>query len=127
MELVKTLKLSDFNGKNIKNKKQKGMIFFGANWCPHCTSFAPTWNEFTNWADSNYPEALIVAIDCAENAEICQRIDIMAYPTIKEIKQNGSLIDIDLEKRDIETLQQILGKIMKQSGGKKSKSKSKKS
>lgn len=43
-----------------------------ANWCPHCKSFAPTWDQLAN--DTKYVDKVYIAdIECESNRHTCQK------------------------------------------------------
>ena len=36
----------NFDVQNIKQHKNKSIVFFSADWCPYCVSFFNNWNEY---------------------------------------------------------------------------------
>eukprot|EP00970_Alexandrium_tamarense_P020828 scaffold15730_cov221-Alexandrium_tamarense.AAC.1 len=86
-------------------------VDFFANWCSHCRDLAPTWetlaevmyeaaesrveehlerNPDHHYSDEDYEEAvkvqlpvMIGKIDCVDHGDLCQRMQIQAYPTLK--------------------------------------------
>ena len=73
-------------------------INFYAEWCIHCRRFAPTWLEAesktdaTTYRDKNGNEvvAKLLRINCVAFQEICARIGIRAYPTVRMYKRDGT-------------------------------------
>lgn len=77
------------------------LMFFYADWCPHCKAAKPIWNdlksEYENKSINGY-KILFTEIDCSEeNAEVeklMNQYSIEGYPTIKLIK-DGQAIEYD--------------------------------
>jgi len=47
---------------NVNNKNQ--LILFWANWCGHCKSFKPKWEESKVEINKKYPELEILDVNC---------------------------------------------------------------
>ena len=88
-------------------------VDFFANWCSHCRDLAPTWETLAevmyevaesradahferhsspdhDYSEEDYEEAvkvqlpvLIAKVDCVDHHELCQNMQIRAYPTLK--------------------------------------------
>lgn len=99
------LKLSDFDYINkklyIKNDyflEKKGLIIFYAPWCKHCVKISEL---LINLALANINLFYFGAVNC-ENIEdgndyLCSYANITKYPTIKYIKEDGTLEDYKYE------------------------------
>ena len=81
--------------------KQAELLFFYADWCPHCKTAKPEWDklkaEYANKPINGY-KVIFTDIDCTkQTAEIEKQMavyNIEAYPTFKLIKGN-QVIDFD--------------------------------
>jgi len=73
-------------------------INFYAEWCIHCRRFAPTWIEAETKTDSmtfydknkNEVIAKLLRINCVTFKDLCARIGIRAYPTVRMYKKDGT-------------------------------------
>jgi len=112
------------NGSDIANsngkKKIVNIFFFFVDWCPHCKTAKPEWNNFklqyNNIEKDNYlikcydinctedngtieiseipPEASDIHTTPVKIADLIRKYNIEAYPTIKMIKDDTT-IDYD--------------------------------
>jgi thiol-disulfide isomerase/thioredoxin len=97
--------------------KQAELLFFYADWCPHCKSAKPIWNEikteFQNRTINGY-NILFTEINCSnENAETEQmmnKYNIEGFPTIKLLK-DGQIIEYDA-KPTKDTLREFLNTVL---------------
>ena len=72
-------------------------INFYAEWCPHCRRFAPTWIEAENKADkteyfdknNEKVRTKLLRVNCVEFADVCHKIGIRGYPTVRMYKNDG--------------------------------------
>lgn len=55
------------------------LVEFYAPWCGHCRKFAKTWREV---AHSLTGHVRVGAVNCDENARLCERYKVTGYPTI---------------------------------------------
>jgi thiol-disulfide isomerase/thioredoxin len=102
-------RVSDANG----NEPTANVMFFYADWCPHCKTAKPVWEEisteYTNKVINGY-RVTFSSIDCSEKSEdtikMMDAYDVEGYPTIKLIK-DGQTIDFDA-KPTRENLSQFL-------------------
>lgn len=103
----------DFNS----SSKQAELLFFYADWCPHCKTAKPIWNdiksEFQNKTINGY-KVLFTEINCtSENAETEQmmnKYNIEGFPTIKLLK-DGQIIEYDA-KPSKDTLNEFLNTVL---------------
>ena len=93
------------------------ILFFFADWCPHCKAAKPIWNdlksEYENKTINGY-QILFTEIDCStETAEVDQmmnKYNVEGYPTIKLLK-DGQVIEYDA-KPSKATLTQFLNTVL---------------
>jgi thiol-disulfide isomerase/thioredoxin len=98
---------------NSSSNKQAELLFFYADWCPHCKTAKPIWNdlksEYQNKTINGY-HIIFTEINCAnESAETEKMMDkysVEGFPTIKLIK-DGQVIEYDA-KPSKDTLVQFL-------------------
>lgn len=84
-----------FNGKSAE------LLFFFADWCPHCKAAKPIWNdiksEYENKTINGY-KVEFTEIDCSEESSEVEKLmnqySIEGYPTIKLLK-DGQIIEYD--------------------------------
>lgn len=77
------------------------LLFFYADWCPHCKSAKPVWNEFKSEYEHKQIKGyniIFTEIDCtnesAETEKLMDQYDVDSYPTIKLVK-SGQIITFD--------------------------------
>lgn len=77
------------------------LLFFYANWCPHCKSAKPIWNELKSEYENktiNGYKVTFTEIDCSEETaevdKLMNQYNVEGYPTIKLIK-DGQVIEYD--------------------------------
>ncbi len=82
------------------------ILFFYANWCPHCKEAKPHWERLKEkYKDKqvNGYNVLFTDVDCTkETDEIKSKIDefeVEGYPTIKMVK-GDTLIDFDAKPEE---------------------------
>ena len=98
-------------------QKEAELLFFYVDWCPHCKTAKPAWNdlksEYENRTINGY-KVIFTDIDCTnETAEVTQMMDqykIEGYPTIKLLK-DGQVIEYDA-KPSKDTLEQFLKTVL---------------
>jgi thiol-disulfide isomerase/thioredoxin len=77
------------------------LLFFYADWCPHCKAAKPIWNdlkaEYENKTVNGY-KIIFTEIDCSEESaeveKMMNQYNVEGYPTIKLIK-DGQVIEYD--------------------------------
>lgn len=93
------------------------LLFFFADWCPHCKAAKPIWNdlkaEYENKTINGY-KVIFTEVDCStETAEVdkmMNQYNIEGYPTIKLLK-DGQVIEYDA-KPSKATLTQFLNTVL---------------
>lgn len=77
------------------------LLFFYANWCPHCKTAKPIWNQLKNEYQNkpiNGYSVLFTDVDCSEETtevdKMMNKYNVEGYPTIKLIK-DGQVIEFD--------------------------------
>jgi thiol-disulfide isomerase/thioredoxin len=93
------------------------LMFFYANWCPHCKAAKPIWNdlkaEYENKTINGY-KIIFTEVDCSEETSEVEKLmnqyNIEGYPTIKLIK-DGQVIEYDA-KPSKETLTKFLNTVL---------------
>jgi len=96
---VLELTLSDFKYKNkklfINNpyfSKNEGLIIFYSPWCKFCKKIAPTIMNIAIDKQNLFNFGAVNSENVKdENDILCNRADIVQYPTIMYIKKDGSL------------------------------------
>jgi len=97
-----------------RQDKDVEIYFFHVDWCPHCKTAKPQWDDFStkyNETDMNGYHIICIDVNCTDDNDIkineyIQRFDIQSYPTLKMIKDNSQ---IDYEaKITADNLEQFL-------------------
>lgn len=83
--------LSDENmANNDRRKSEAKLMFFSADWCPHCKKAKPEWDKFSSeYAKKviGYYEIIPEAVDCTDGENrLIQEYSIDGYPTVIMIK-----------------------------------------
>jgi thiol-disulfide isomerase/thioredoxin len=104
-------------GQENEGRKEAELMFFHVDWCPHCKTAQPEWDELVSQYKDRQINGYTVIfrdINCTEEtAEIESMIDkfkIEGYPTIKLIK-DGQIIDYDA-KPTKETMTEFLNTVL---------------
>ena len=93
------------------------LLFFYADWCPHCKAAKPIWNdlkaEYENKTINGY-QVIFTDIDCSEESaeveKLMNQYNVEGYPTIKLLK-DGQVIEYDA-KPSKETLTKFLNTVL---------------
>lgn len=110
-ELISKDAASSANGQSAE------LLFFYADWCPHCKAAKPIWNdlksEYQNKTINGY-QVVFTEVDCttetAETDQIMNKYNVEGYPTFKLLK-DGQVIEYDA-KPSKETLTQFLNTVL---------------
>ena len=93
------------------------IIFFYANWCPHCKAAKPHWEEIKDEYEGkevNGYNLVFTDVDCTEETpevkDKTSEYDIEGYPTIKLVK-DGQVVDYDA-KPTKETLEKFINTVL---------------
>jgi|TARA_B110001450_G_scaffold253861_2_gene278135 thiol-disulfide isomerase/thioredoxin len=87
------------------------LYFFYTNWCPHCKTAKPIWNDLKDTTPMiNNVKINYIGVDCEVETELVDKYKVEGYPTIKLIKDN-QIIEYDA-KPDKETLLIFLKKFL---------------
>jgi thiol-disulfide isomerase/thioredoxin len=100
-----------------QDDKEAELLFFYAEWCPHCKTAKPVWeslkSQYENKTINGY-KVIFTEINCTtENAEVEKMMDkynVEGFPTIKMLK-DGQIIEYDA-KPTKETLEQFLNTVL---------------
>jgi thiol-disulfide isomerase/thioredoxin len=100
-----------------QNSKDAEIMFFYVDWCPHCKTAKPAWNdvksEYENKTINGY-KVIFTEINCTEETaeveSLMNKYNIEGFPTIKLLK-DGQVIEYDA-KPTKETLIQFLNTVL---------------
>jgi thiol-disulfide isomerase/thioredoxin len=102
---------------NGSSSNKAELLFFYADWCPHCKAAKPIWNdlksEYENKPINGY-QIIFTEVDCSEETaeveKLMNQYSVEGYPTIKLIK-DGQVIEYDA-KPSKETLTKFLNTVL---------------
>jgi len=94
---------------NEPEKEKIECVMYYADWCPHCQSAKPEWDEFKSDVGSvrNGHNVVIKKVECEKEKDVCKAAKVEGYPTIifkcgdkvqhyeKERTKNGFLSFLD--------------------------------
>jgi thiol-disulfide isomerase/thioredoxin len=93
------------------------LLFFYADWCPHCKTAKPIWNDLKSQYENktiNGYKVIFTEINCSEETaevdKMMNQYNVEGYPTIKLLK-DGQVIEYDA-KPSKETLTQFLNTVL---------------
>jgi thiol-disulfide isomerase/thioredoxin len=93
------------------------LLFFFADWCPHCKTAKPIWDELKSQYQTktiNGYQVIFTEINCTEETaevdKMMNKYNVEGYPTIKLLK-DGQVIEYDA-KPSKETLTQFLNTVL---------------
>ena len=97
--------------------KPAELLLFSANWCPHCKTAKPVWNELSkDYEDKmiNGFRVIFTNVDCSEETGEVERLmdkyKVEGFPTIKLVK-DGQVYDFDA-KPTRASLEQFLNSVL---------------
>ena len=106
------------NSKNSNSPTSSAeLLFFYADWCPHCKTAKPIWNDlktqYQNKTINGY-QVIFTEVNCSEETaevdKLMNQYNVEGYPTIKLLK-DGQIIEYDA-KPSKETLTQFLNTVL---------------
>lgn len=115
---------SKYNANNEQqyssSDSQKGtaeLMFFYADWCPHCKTAKPVWNslksEYQHKSIHGY-KILFTEINCTEETaevdKLMSQYNVEGYPTLRLLK-DGQVIEFDAKPTQ-ENLSQFLNTVL---------------
>jgi thiol-disulfide isomerase/thioredoxin len=89
------------SGQSSQSGQTSELLFFFADWCPHCKAAKPIWNdlktEYENKTINGY-KVIFTEVDCSEESaeveKLMNQYSVEGYPTIKLLK-DGQIIEYD--------------------------------
>jgi thiol-disulfide isomerase/thioredoxin len=108
---------SEHNTVSSQNSKDAEIMFFYVDWCPHCKTAKPAWNdvksEYENKTINGY-KVIFTEINCTEETaeveSLMNKYNIEGFPTIKLLK-DGQVVEYDA-KPTKDTLTQFLNTVL---------------
>jgi thiol-disulfide isomerase/thioredoxin len=108
---------SDDSNGNGSNNKTAEMLLFYVDWCPHCKTAKPAWNdlksEYENKTVNGY-KVIFTEVNCTDESpdveKMMDKYKIEGFPTIKLVK-DGQVIEYDA-KPTKETMEQFLNTVL---------------
>jgi thiol-disulfide isomerase/thioredoxin len=95
----------------IKSADSVQLLFFYTDWCPHCKTAKPIWEDLKKTTPMiNNIKIHYIDVDCETERAKAADYNVEGYPTIKLIKDN-QVIEYDA-KPDKETLLLFLNKFL---------------
>ena len=94
---------SDSN--SLSTTKEAEILFFYADWCPHCKQAKPEWESFKeqyNGSIVNNYKLILIDVNCTselgESGQLIKTYNVEGFPTIK-MKKDGTIIEYDAKVR----------------------------
>lgn len=105
---------SEFHKAKGGEIKDVNLIFFYTDWCPHSQKGLKVWKEFKEKFNTKHPDKIInkyrvhmSEVDCDKDEESANKFDITGYPTIKLVKSETEIIELDA-RLEIDSLFEFL-------------------
>ncbi len=99
------------------SKKEAELMLFSVDWCPHCKTAKPEWEEIKAKYDGkmiNGYNVIFTDVNCTEETpeieEMMNKYKIEGYPTIKLLK-DGQIVEFDA-KPTKESLDKFLNSVL---------------
>lgn len=99
------------------SSKQSELLLFYVDWCPHCKTAKPAWDEIKTQYENktiNGNTVIFTEINCTEETaeveEMMNKYSIEGFPTIKLLK-DGQIVEYDA-KPTKSTLDQFLNTVI---------------
>jgi thiol-disulfide isomerase/thioredoxin len=99
------------------SNKSAELLFFFADWCPHCKTAKPIWNDLKSQYENktvNGYTIIFTEVNCSEETpevdKMMNQYNVEGYPTIKLLK-DGQVIEYDA-KPSKDTLNQFLNTVL---------------
>ncbi len=104
-------------GMENASKKEAELMLFSVDWCPHCKTAKPEWEEIKAKYDGkmiNGYNVIFTDVNCTEETpeieEMMNKYKIEGYPTIKLLK-DGQIVEFDA-KPTKESLDKFLNSVL---------------
>jgi len=101
--VTKNKKLGDIPNSSDRHSDVT-ILFFFAEWCPHCKNAKPAWEDFKSSYHNKTTNGVFIVCkeyDCSDNENLSSEVknaqtkyNVQGYPTIKMLK-DGQVIDFD--------------------------------
>jgi thiol-disulfide isomerase/thioredoxin len=105
------------NSSNTNGSNEAELFLFYADWCPHCKTAKPIWNEIKDEYENktiNGYNVVFTEVNCttesAEVEKLMNKYKVEGFPTIKLLK-DGQVIEYDA-KPSRENLTQFLNTVL---------------
>ena len=81
-----------------ENQKTATLYMFGTNWCPHCKTAKPIWDDYIsnneNLKVGNY-DILFKSVDCDAEKNIADKFNVKGYPTFKLERGPSDIVEFE--------------------------------
>jgi thiol-disulfide isomerase/thioredoxin len=81
-----------------ENQKTATLYMFGTNWCPHCKTAKPVWDDYIsnneNLKVGNY-DILFKSVDCDAEKNIADKFNVKGYPTFKLERGPSDIVEFE--------------------------------
>jgi thiol-disulfide isomerase/thioredoxin len=107
------------SGSPDSSTNEAELLLFYANWCPHCKTAKPIWEEVRTQYEKqtiNGYKVIFTEINCTDDdnqqvTKLMDKYNVEGFPTIKLLK-DGEIIEYDA-KPNKENLNQFLNTVLK--------------